>query len=79
MPFVTIRTIAGLLDAPRKRELTERISDLLVEIEGGGHAGFRDQVWVSIEETPPENWRLGQTQPSAERIAGFVALRDRAR
>lgn len=76
MPFVNIRTIAGLLDGPRKRLLADRIADLLVEVEGGGDPAFRDKVWVLVEEHPPEHWTVGLAQPDAAKVAAFVARRD---
>ncbi len=36
MPFVHVQTVKGLLSDAQKRELQDRITDLMVEIEGRG-------------------------------------------
>jgi 4-oxalocrotonate tautomerase len=39
MPCVRLRTVRGLLDVSQKRHLMEKITDLLVEVEGDGMRG----------------------------------------
>ena len=50
MPYVSISTAKGILDVEQKRTLLQRITDLMVEIEGQGNPEFRKLVWVKIEE-----------------------------
>lgn len=71
MPFANIRTIKGALSDEQKRELQERITDLLVEIEGRGNPAFRPFVWVMIEEEAAEHWMLGGHQVSLEKLAAM--------
>lgn len=59
MPFVNIRTYKGALSAHEKRELQEKITDLLVTYEGKDNPEFRKLVWVMLEEENAENWMLG--------------------
>lgn len=59
MPFVNIRTYKGFLSVSEKKELQNKITDLLVEYEGKGNPEFRKLVWVMLEEEDPENWMLG--------------------
>lgn len=68
MPFVNIRTAKGLLNEQQKSELSARLTDVMVDIEGRGNPSFRDFVWVLIEEHDAESWCLGGTQVSAEMI-----------
>ncbi|TWA97277.1 tautomerase family protein [Bradyrhizobium stylosanthis] len=70
MPYVTISTVRGILDAAQKKTLLERITDLMVEVEGQGNADFRRNVWVRIEEQEPSHWSLGGMQPTPDVIAG---------
>lgn len=73
MPFVNIRTARGLLSGERKRELQVRVTDLMVELAGGGDPAFRPFVWVMIEEAPPESWCVGGIQVTPDlvgRLAG---------
>ena len=53
MPFVNVRTLKGALTPEQKTELQQRLTDLLVEIEGQGNKNFRQFVWVMIEEEDP--------------------------
>ncbi|KGT74948.1 4-oxalocrotonate tautomerase [Bradyrhizobium japonicum] len=71
MPYVTISTVRGILDAGQKKTLLERVTDLLVEVEGQGNPDFRRNVWVRIEEQEPAHWSLGGMQPTPEVIAGM--------
>ncbi len=59
MPFVNIKTYKGFLSFKEKRELQNKITDLLVEYEGKGNPEFRKLVWVMLEEEEPKNWMLG--------------------
>ncbi|MBR0974377.1 MULTISPECIES: tautomerase family protein [Bradyrhizobium] len=69
MPYITISTVRGILDAAQKKTLLERVTDLLVEVEGQGNPEFRRNVWVRIEEQEPSHWSLGGMQPTSEIIA----------
>ena len=68
MPFVNIRTAKGALTTEQKQELQQRITDLMVEIEGHGNEIFRQFVWVMIEEEESENWSIGGNQVSLEML-----------
>ncbi|WP_444885266.1 tautomerase family protein [Microbulbifer sp. PSTR4-B] len=59
MPHVTITTVKELVDERVKRELLQKISDIMVEVEGGGDESFRQHVWVSLDLVEAENWSLG--------------------
>ncbi|MBI5321994.1 tautomerase family protein [Bradyrhizobium sp.] len=69
MPYVSISTARGILDVEQKQQLLQRITDLMVEIEGQGNPEFRKLVWVKIEEEDPSHWSLGGLTASPERIA----------
>jgi 4-oxalocrotonate tautomerase len=69
MPYITISTVRGILDAAQKKTLLERVTDLLVEVEGHGSPEFRKNIWVRIEEQEPSHWSLGGMQPTSEIIA----------
>jgi 4-oxalocrotonate tautomerase len=69
MPYVTVSTARGILDIGQKQALLERITDLMVEIEGQGNPEFRRTVWVKIEEQEPAHWSLGGLTLTPEGIA----------
>lgn len=68
MPFARISTVKDALNSDEKRLLKEKVTDALVEIEGGGNPDFRQHVWVVIDEIEGENWSVGGLEPSAEMI-----------
>ena len=68
MPFVNIRTAKGALTSEQKKELQQRITELMVEVEGRGNEAFRQFVWVMIEEEELENWSIGGNQVSRKMV-----------
>ena len=67
MPFVTVKTVKGVLNEIQKQEILEGISELIVRIAGGADPqAFKEAVWVVIEEQEPGNWYLGGKHPTAE-------------
>lgn len=72
MPFINLKTIKGLLNDEQKQYLMDKFTELLVEVEGGGNAEFKQMVWIQIEEDDPTNWQIGTIRPSAELISTFV-------
>lgn len=70
MPYVTISTVRGIFDVAQKKALLERVTDLMVEVEGQGDPDFRRNVWVKIEEGEPASWSLGGMMPTPDLIAG---------
>jgi len=69
MPFVTVQTVKGILDKAQKQQLLERLTDLLVEIEGRGNPAFRKEVWVRLDEQEPNHWMRGGLVHTEEGIA----------
>ena len=69
MPFVNVLTVKGILDDNQKNELLERLTDVLVEIEGKGDPAFRKEVWVRIDEQEPKHWVRGGIHHTPEGIA----------
>ena len=61
MPHVVVQTVKELVDDNIREELLQKISDLMVEIEGGGDESFRQYVWVTLDLIEAENWSLGGT------------------
>jgi 4-oxalocrotonate tautomerase len=62
MPVVSVRTVKGLLTPEKKSELHKKLSDLMVEIEGGGNPQFARFVVIDIAEEPAENFSGGGIQ-----------------
>jgi 4-oxalocrotonate tautomerase len=64
MPFINVQTIKGIMTEAEKTTLLDKITDLVVEIEGKGNPQFRSDVWVRIDEHEPESWSLGGRKPT---------------
>jgi len=56
MPLVTINIIENVFTQEQKSEMIERITDVIVSIEG---EAMRSIVWVMIEEVAEGNWGIG--------------------
>ena len=72
MPLVTVRVLKGALDQSERQAIQQRITDVLVDVEGRGKEAFRQYVWVIIEEEEPSNWSVGGQPLSLE---GLDAVR----
>jgi 4-oxalocrotonate tautomerase len=57
---MTLQIIKGILDDAQKKRLLERLTDVLVEVEGNGDPAFRKDVWVKIEEQEPNHWMTAE-------------------
>lgn len=79
MPFVRITTVKELVDDQVRKELQKRISDLMVEIEGGGDERFRQYVWVMLDLVEAENWSVSGSILDKEAAQAIKDKADAAR
>lgn len=56
MPLIDIQLIEGVFDKSQKQEMIERITDVMVEIEG---EAMRGVTWVRVHEVASGNWGIG--------------------
>jgi 4-oxalocrotonate tautomerase len=56
MPMINVRLIEGVFDDSQKREMIEKLTDAMVEIEG---ENMRGVTWVIVEEVKSGHWALG--------------------
>ena len=56
MPFVNVKIIEGVFDDSQKREMIEKLTDTMVEIEG---ESMRGVTWVVLEEVKSGDWGIG--------------------
>lgn len=68
MPFVNIRTAKGLLSEGQKEALHDRLTKLLIEIEGEGDPDFKQYIMILIEEHDAEDWSVGGVSLTPEAI-----------
>ncbi len=70
MPFVNVKLIEGVFDADQKREIVERLTETMVEIEG---ENMREVTWVVIEEVRSGDWGIGGKALSTEDVRALAA------
>jgi 4-oxalocrotonate tautomerase len=56
MPLVTVKLIEGVFDGDQKRQMIEKLTDTMVEIEG---ENMRSVTTVIVEEVKSGQWGLG--------------------
>jgi 4-oxalocrotonate tautomerase len=71
MPLIQISVPAGSLSQEQKREIVERITDVVVDVEG--IPAVRQGTWVQINEVPDGGWGM------AGQAWTLAALRERLR
>ena len=60
MPFTTIKVIEGVFSGEQKKQLIEKVTEAMIEVEG---EGMRDKTWVVIEEVKDGDWAIGGKIP----------------
>ncbi len=60
MPMITVETPEGTLSAPQKAELAERLTHVILQIEGGADTPEgRSIAWVRFKELSGGDWYIG--------------------
>jgi 4-oxalocrotonate tautomerase len=70
MPIVNVKLIEGVFDDGQKREMIEKLTDAMVEIEG---ENMRGVTWVVIEESKSGDWGLGGQPLTTEAVHAMAA------
>ncbi len=70
MPFVNVKIIEGVFDADQKREIVERLTETMVDIEG---ENMREVTWVVVEEVRSGDWGIGGRALSTEDVKALAA------
>jgi 4-oxalocrotonate tautomerase len=56
MPLVNVRLIEGVFTPDQKREISHKLTETMVEIEG---ESLRPVTWVIVEEIKSGDWGIG--------------------
>ncbi len=70
MPLVNVKLIEGVFDDAQKREMIERLTDTMVQIEG---ENMRGVTWVIIEEVASGEWAIGGQALRTEDVQALAA------
>jgi 4-oxalocrotonate tautomerase len=69
MALIHVKLIAGVFTAPQKREIIERLTDAMVEIEG---ENMRQGTWCVIEEVADGQWGVGGQTLTADDVKALA-------
>ena len=56
MLLIQVKVIEGVFTAPQKKEIVERLTEAMVEIQG---ESLRQLTWCVLEEVPSGEWGIG--------------------
>jgi 4-oxalocrotonate tautomerase len=70
MPLVNVKVIEGVFDDGQKREMIEKLTDAMVEIEG---ENMRGVTWVVIDEVKSGDWAIGGQALSTADVHALAA------
>ena len=70
MPLVNVKVIKGVFDSDQKREMIEKLTDTMVEIEG---ENMRGVTWVVIDEVNSGEWAIGGQALTTEDVHALAA------
>jgi 4-oxalocrotonate tautomerase len=65
MPFIDIKVIQGVFTPEEKRQLVERVSEAVIEVEG---EAMRPVTHTAITETPSGEWAIGGQTYTADDV-----------
>ena len=70
MPYLNVKLIEGVFDDDQKRQMIEKLTDTMVEIEG---ENMRGVTWVVIDEVKSGEWGLGGQPLTTEHVRALAA------
>jgi 4-oxalocrotonate tautomerase len=70
MPLVNVRLIEGVFDAGQKREMIEKLTETMVEIEG---ENMRSVTFVVVDEVKSGDWGIGGKALTTEDVRALAA------
>jgi 4-oxalocrotonate tautomerase len=70
MPLVNVKLIEGVISEAQKREMVEKLTEAMVEIEG---ENLRPVTWVVIEEVKSGDWGVGGKPLSTADVKALAA------
>jgi 4-oxalocrotonate tautomerase len=70
VPYINVKLIEGVFTPAQKREIAERLTDTMVEIEG---ENMRQVTTVVIDETKSGDWAIGGRCLSTEDVRALAA------
>jgi 4-oxalocrotonate tautomerase len=69
MRLIKVKVIEGVFTAPQKREIVERLTDAMVEIDG---ENMRQLTWCVVEEIASGDWGVGGQTLTADDVKALA-------
>jgi 4-oxalocrotonate tautomerase len=70
MPLIQVKLIEDVFSNEQKREIIERLTDAMVEIEG---ENMRPVTWVTVEEVASGDWGIAGNALTTEDVKALQA------
>ena len=70
MPLIEVKLIKNVFSPEQKREMIERLTEAMVEIEG---ENMRPVTWVTVEEVQSGDWGIGGNALTTEDVKALQA------
>jgi 4-oxalocrotonate tautomerase len=70
MPLINIKLIEGVFTPAQKRDMIERLTDTMVEIEG---ENMRPVTWCVVEEVKSGDWGIAGNALTTEHVRALAA------
>jgi 4-oxalocrotonate tautomerase len=70
VPYINVKLIEGVFTPQQKREIAERLTETMVDIEG---ENMREVTTVVIDETKSGDWSIGGRCLSTEDVRALAA------
>jgi 4-oxalocrotonate tautomerase len=72
MPQIDVHVIKGVFDAEQKKQIIQKLTDAMVEVEG---ENMRGVTWVKIFEVNSGEWGIGGQPLTTEAVKDLAAGR----
>lgn len=70
MPFINVKIIENVFSPDQKRQIIEKLTDTMVEIEG---ETMRGVTWVVVEEVASGDWGIGGNALTTQDVKALQA------
>lgn len=70
MPLINVKLIENVFSTEQKREIVEKLTETMVEIEG---ENMRGVTWVVVEEVASGDWGIGGNALTTEDVTALRA------
>ncbi len=70
MPLINVKVIEGVFTPEQKSQITERLTDAMVSVEG---EAMRGVTWCVLEEVRSGDWAIGGQALTTEAVQALAA------